>query len=508
MSLKTSAVAAALAPALLFAADKATPSAPLDADGLDGFIKKALEQYHVPGAAVVVIQNGAPAFVKGYGIRDAAHPDDRVDGDTVFQLASVSKIFTASATAAMVDAGKLQWKQPVVEILPDFHMMQEFPTRNVTSVDFLTHRAGFKEFFGDLFDHLGYSRDWILTHIRHVGPAYSFRDHSEYSNIGFFLAGETAARANGSTFEALVQSALLDPLAMARTGVAAELVKATDNFARPHARVDGEWKVLPNNLSSVFVAAGGLASTANDLAAYVRMLLGRGSLDGRKILSEDAVEEMFTPVLASEISFTEFPPISANTGYAYSPGWGVYYYGAHRILEKGGALDGYRTLVAVVPEAGLGIAILCNLNLTAFPEAVRAWILQQALSGPGAADLQTEIADKAAKLDTLLARKPEPPKNAKPPSHPLSSYTGTYKSDLFGEWTVSLNQDNDAAHPLIVNAGEARYAGKIRHWDDDTFAIEWPIFISLPDEIPFTFTSDDASAAGFSFEGYDFRRVR
>ena len=509
MSLRTFlAVAAILVCPVLCAAEESPSSATLNADTLDFWIQSTLERYQVPGASVAVIFEGKPLLIKGYGIRDAAQPDAKVDAETLFQLASVSKTFTAAATAAVVDAGKLKWHQPVAEILPDFHMRQKYPTKNVTPVDLLTHRAGFKEFFGDLFDHLGYSRNEILSRIRYVKPAYSFRDHPEYSNIGFFLAGEAAAHANASTFEALVHSTLLDPLGMNRTGVATELAESDANFAKPHARINGRPQVLPNNLSSVFVAAGGLASTAADLSRYLRMLLDKGSLDGEKVLSPEVVEEMFTPVIASEIGFAEFPPIDANTGFLYSPGWGVYYYNGHRVLEKGGALDGYRTLIVLVPEAKLGIAILCNLNLTAFPEAARAWILQAAFSHTGEADLQAEIFNRGEKLSELVMRKPEPPGNAKPLQRPTAAFTGTYKSDLFGEWTIVLNEGTDTrSYPLIVRAGKAGYPGKIRTWDSDTLAVEWPIFISIPTEILFHFAAENAPATGFTFEDYDFARV-
>ena len=136
MSLRTFlAVAAILVCPVLCAAEESPSSATLNADTLDFWIQSTLERYQVPGASVAVIFEGKPLLIKGYGIRDAAQPDAKVDAETLFQLASVSKTFTAAAAAAMVDAGKLKWHQPVAEILPDFHMMQEFPTNNVTPVD-------------------------------------------------------------------------------------------------------------------------------------------------------------------------------------------------------------------------------------------------------------------------------------------------------------------------------------------------------------------------------------
>lgn len=476
------------------------PGAGVDEASLEQICRWALEEYKVPGTAVAVVRDGKPFFAAGFGVRDL-DSGAPVTKDTIFQLASVSKTFAAAAVAAMVDEGKLKWEQPAAEVLPSFTMHEAYATRWVNARDFLVHRAGFPGFFGDLFDHLGYSRPDIIHRIRFVKPGYSFRDHPEYSNIGFFLAGEMAAAAGGAPFDEIVRTRIFEPLGMKRSGVASVLLADGDNISRSHAGKDGSLRVVPSNLSAVFIAAGGLASSVSDLSAYLVMLANGGESGGRRILSPEAVHAIFEPVIAEEPGFAEFPPIDGNSGFDYSPGWGVYHYNGLRIVEKGGALDGIRTLLVLVPQKKFGIAVLANRNLTALPEAVRAAILQREFGHGGEEDLQPVIREKSLRIEELLLAPQTRPANPAPPAHPLPDYTGVFTSDLFGQWEIAA-RDN----ALEVIAGPARYRGALTPWDGEVFHLLWPGVISAPTELKFS-GNDAGRIVSFDYMGYEFRRA-
>ncbi len=482
------------------------PGSGVDAAAARRIGRWALAEYQVPGAAIALVQDGRLTLVEGFGVRDLASGAP-VTAGTVFQLASVSKTFTAATVAALVDRRKLAWEQPMVSLLPDFRLHDAYAGRWVNARDLLVHRAGFPAFFGDLFDHLGYGGTDVLRRVRYVEPATSFRDRPAYSNIGFFLAGELAAKAGGQPFPELSRSLIFEPLAMGRTGVASTLIgdgsrpAALTDLSRSHAVVDGRLQVVPPNLSALFIAAGGFASSAGDLGRFLTLLTGGGTIDGRRVLSEAAVQAMFEPVIAEEPGFAEFPPIDADSGFDYAPGWGVYHYNGLKVLEKGGALDGVRTLLLVVPQKRFAVAILANRNLTALPEAVRAALLQQAFGRPGEADLQPAIRAKARDIERLLLAAEPRPADAKPPARPLAAYSGTYVSDLWGTWTVA--ERNGA---LEVQAGPARYRAPLSPWDGETFQLLWPGVLSAPVEVPFR--SDGAGrVSGFDYQGYGFRRV-
>src|SRR4030095_1277499 len=157
--------------------------------------------------------------------------------------------------------------------------------------------------------------------------------------------------------------------------------------------------------------------------------------------------------IVSEISFSETPPISPKTGFGYAMGWGYYYFHGAKILEKGGALDGARAVIVLVPERQLGIAVLANLNLTIMPEAIRAHVLEQEL-GP-VPNTQQTLRAQQKKVDELLEPDP-PPANPGKASVPLAAYAGTYESDIYGLFVLTAAGDG-----LNIAAGPGGYAGKL-----------------------------------------------
>src|SRR5690606_3276276 len=113
-----------------------------------------------------------------------------------------------------------------------------------------------------------------------------------------------------------------------------------------------------------------------DMAQWLKLHLGNGKVDGRKVLSPEVIQAMHTPAMVETPSFAEAPPIDADSGFSYSPGWGIYHYNGFKIVEKGGARAGVRTDVTLIPEKKVGVVVLANRNLTLFPEAVRGWIIE------------------------------------------------------------------------------------------------------------------------------------
>lgn len=470
-------------------------------EGLDAFIELAMEEYGVPGLAVAVVKDGEVLYLKGHGLRKVGS-DEKVNDDTVFQLASVTKTFTAASVASMVDRGKIKFDDKVVNIIPNFALKDPYPTRYTTPRDLLAHRTGLPAFTGDMFDHLGYTRKEVIKRIRYIEPACSFREEANYSNIGYFLAGEAAAYAAGKEWEEVVKENLLEPMGMKHTGFTKTLNKEK-NAASPHAVVDGETIAIDYNKQMVLAPAGAMTSTAADLSRYMIMLLSGGKFEGREVLKQDSVQQMFTPAMVDQPGFAELPPISANTGFDYSLGWGIYYWKNYKILEKGGALDGMRSVVVLVPEAGLGIAVLANMNLTVLPEAVRAFILENYL-GQAGYDMQAEIMERSKKIDSMLGLDTTvKPENPKPPSKDISAYTGTYENKLYGRFVVLEDGDN-----LKIEAGPAKYTGRMTHVNFDTFYLKWPIFISAPEEVTFIIDAEGNVTEFLDEELGTFKKVK
>lgn len=477
----------------------ALANAPLD--GFDTFLEGAREDWGVPGVAVAVVKDDEVVYLGGHGVRHVGKPG-KVDENTIFQLASVSKTFTAASLGVLVDEGKLGWDDTVVSHLPSFGLYDPYATTNATVRDLLAHRTGLPAFTGDLLGEMGYDREEVLARARYLTPQGTFRETANYSNVGFLTAGMVAEEVAGSAWEEVVRARLFGPLGMTRSGFGRASLEGT-NVSANHANRPGEAvrAVAPAD-SDVFTPAGGVTSTAHDLARWMQMLLAEGQFNDTRVLQAATVQEMFTPAMASAPSFSETAPIGADTGFDYTLGWATYYYKGHKVMEKGGALSGVRTVVVLVPDQKLGVAVLANSNLTMLPEAVRAHVLEAFLGASGR-DLQSEIKAQHAALFSGFFAPPEPTTNPGKPTRPLAAYTGVFENDLYGSFTVLQNDKG-----LVMKAGPACHEGSLRHDSYDTFDLKWPGEATLPE--PLTFTLDTSGqAASFQTEGYGtFARVQ
>jgi CubicO group peptidase (beta-lactamase class C family) len=485
-------------PALLCGYSGSTAVGADDRANLDAFIAKALKEYQVPGAAVAVVKDGKAVLLKGYGVRDVTKPG-AVDENTIFQLASVTKTLTGAAAATVVDEGKLDWDTPIFNYLPEFVGYDPYMTRWLTERDLLAQRTGWPAYSGDQLDSFGYDRAEILRRLRFFRPRYSLREVAQYSNPGFFLAGEVAARCAKQSWNGLVEQRLFKPLEMSRSGT---VIKALQdpNATAAHALVQGKVVVVEPTELDITGAASSGTSTAADMSRLLLMFLNKGMQNGKRILKPETVAEIFKRSMASKVEFSELPPIGETTGFYYGLGVDSYDYAGHQIIEKAGALAGVRTVITLVPDKNAGVVVLANLNLTAFPEAVRAYFLNQLLSIDPETD-QKEILARGQQLNQLLAP-PAAPKNPGKFSGTLQSLVGVYENDYYGR--CEILQDGDA---LKVQCGPAKYAATLKHWNHGAFLLQFPGATQVPTITTFMI-GEEGTADGFANEYFGiFTRV-
>lgn len=466
---------------------------------LDAFITKALKDYQVPGAAVAVVRDGKVVLLKGYGVRDITKPD-KVDENTIFQLASVTKTLTGAAASTVVDDGKLDLDTPIFNYVPEFVGYDPYMTRWLTTRDLLAMRTGWPEFSGDEIDSFGYDRAEILKRMRYFVPRYSLREVSQYSNMGFFVAGEVAARASGMSWNDLVAKRLFTPLGMTRSGTVVKGLQDSNMFS-PHAFVDGKIKVVEPSILDTTGAASSGTSTAADMSKFMLMLLNKGTHNNTPVLKPESVAEMFKRSMVGELSFSETPPISDATGFYYGLGVGSYDFAGHHVIEKGGALAGVRTVLVLVPDMNAGIVVLSNLNLTVFPEAVRAFYLHQLVGTDPQAD-EKEIFELNSQIQKLLEPLPAPTNPGKFLGT-LDSLVGVYENDYHGQCEIKLN-----AQDFQVQCGPAKYTATLTHWNNGAFAMLFPGATQAPALTTFTIGADGKADSFTHQEWGVFKRVQ
>jgi len=256
-----------------------------------------------------------------------------------------------------------------------------------------------------------------------------------------------------------------------------------------HAIVNGAVVPTQPTNQDTMGAAGAATSTAADMARYLQMYLNNGRYGNTVVLKPESVSEIYKRSMVAEIEFTELPPISERTGFYYGLGFDSFDYGGYHVIEKAGALAGVRTLMTMIPEKHVGIVVLANLNITAFPEALRTYYIESiVLHRSPDTDLK-EIWARNQKLASMLDP-PKPPQNPLAFAGSLSGLAGTYENQLYGRCTIS-----QAGKALEMACGPAKYSAPLVHWNGGQFIAKWPGATSAGDDITFTIGSDGKAAS-------------
>jgi CubicO group peptidase (beta-lactamase class C family) len=449
-------------------------------EAFDRWIEETRMKNGVPGLSVAVVKGDKILLLKGYGIRSIGS-NEPVDEHTHFQLASVSKTFTAASLALLVDEEDLSWDKPLSKVFPEIVLYDIYATRYANAKDLLAHRTGLPAFRGDLLGQVGYPASKILHRVRYLEPETSFREKALYSNVGFFIAGELAAYLFKMPWTDVCREKLLKPLQMNRSGFY-DLMEES-NSVSCHALIDGKVKKIACDPSLLFASAGGVVSTANDMSHWLQMLLKKGNFAGKTLLKSESVEELFTPAMVSEVGFSESAPIDTQSGFSYSLGFNVYNYLGKKIVEKGGALDGVRSVITMIPELDLGIVVLANLNLTLVPERIRAKFLEIYV-GKSSQDIEKALDHQQTQIAELF-KKPQKSENALPLARPLDSFTGIYESPLYGRFAIE-----NAGGTLKIFAGPGGYPGSLELLGNTTFILSWPSLNAGTQNLTFTLDSE------------------
>lgn len=433
-------------------------------NGFDDYVTKALKDWEVPGVAIAIVKGDQVVLAKGYGVRKLGDPTP-VDERTLFAIGSSSKAFTAAAVALLVDEGKLKWDDRVTKYLPEFEMYDPYVTRELTVRDLLTHRSGLER--GDfLWYGSDLGRDEIVRRARYIKPSWSLRSTFGYQNIMFLAAGQLVARVSGKSWDEFIQQRIFTPLAMNASSTSINAFKTANDVASPHSKINEKVQVIPwRNIDNI-APAGSINSNVVDMAQWVRLQLGQGTFQNQKIFTPAVAKEMH----ASQTVIRNEPPYSMWYPEAhfinYGMGWFLSDYRGRKVVEHGGAIDGMRAQVALMPEEKLGLVVLCNRGGSLLPVAMMYRIFDTMLGTPQR-DWSAEFLKTTRTLEQAgqaAEKKQESERVAGTnPSLALDKYAGAYRNDLYGDVKVAFNNGK-----LNLRFGPA-FTGDLEHWHYDTF---------------------------------------
>jgi CubicO group peptidase (beta-lactamase class C family) len=431
---------------------------------LERLAEQTLKRTGVPGMAIAVVYKDKVVYLKGFGVRQTGHAR-RVDEETVFLLASLSKPITSTLLALLVGEGLIAWDDRLIDLDPDFRLADPWVTRAVTVRDMLCHRSGLSDHAGDLLEDLGYGRGEVLHRLRYLKPLGRFRAQYAYTNFGYTAAAVAAARKTGKSWEDLSAEKLYRPLGMKSTSSRFTDYAAAENRVLLHVRVEGNWVAKYVRDPDAQSPAGGVSSTAADMAHWMRLQLGGGTFNGKRLIAAKALGETHRP------QFISSPPANPATDRAgfYGLGWNVNYDDQGRVrLGHSGAFDlGAATAVAMLPSEDLGITVLTNAAPIGVPETVCASFFDLVLHGKVEKDWAGlykrgfEEMSRPAYGTSVDYRKP--PARESPPL-PFAAYLGSYGNSYFGDIEV-VEKDGT----LQLRMGPKKRAFSLRHWDRDMF---------------------------------------
>jgi len=453
----------------------------LAASPYDKTFDDVMARYHLPGLALGVIDDGKVVYVRTGG-ELVAGSGRKVTPDSLFKIASNTKAMTTALLARLVQAGKLNWDDPVTKYLPQLRMADPWVTQNLLVRDLLVHNIGLREGAGDLMlwpEPNHFTRADIISGLAYLKPQTSFRSGYAYDNLMYVVAGEVAAAAGATAYESLMRREVFEPLGLSRCQVGQWRRDDVANVAQPHMHKDGrnvaineDGDVVPEITSA---AAGGIRCSLHDMLTWARNWLVP---DAQQLtwLSSEQRRVLWTPRTSMPISqrrrdwdHTHF--------YAYGFGWRLADVDGVWTVSHTGTLSGMYSVLTLLPDRRSGFVMMTNGEGDEARTVLTEVMLKQMAAGKTvrvakyADELARESASKPAqrKAPDTSARQAATSAQAK-------ALLGHWRDPWFGEISICPRSDTvrfeSMKSPLlsgtVMRVGE-RY---LVDWDEDRMDTE------------------------------------
>jgi CubicO group peptidase (beta-lactamase class C family) len=435
---------------------------------LDEKLPELLRKYHVPGAAWAVAQgdqviDGAVGLLsKATGVEATA--------DSVFQIGSITKLWTSTLVMQLADEGRVDLDQPVRAYVPEFRVADEVASAVITVRQLLNHTAGFE---GDIFTDTGVGDDCLEKYVATLeGTPQLFPpgEQFSYNNAGYCLLGRLVEVLRGKPYDVCLREHLITPLGLTHTATGpyeAIMFRAAMGHIQPEPGGDYVpapiWAMARSNAP----AGSMLAMRPRDLVAFARMHLEDGvAADGTQVLAAGTAARM----TAREVGLPELGLMGTSWGLGFER----FDTPAGTIVGHDGSTIGQGAFLRMVREAGLAVALLTNGGDTVS--------LYRDVVGHVLGELS----------DVALPALPVPP--VEPQRIDAGRYIGTYSADVF-DLTVSQDEENriwieQVPKGVFVEMGGQVERTELVHYRDDMLI---PVEADRGMHMPHAFLGDDGT---------------
>ena len=469
------------------------------------YAEQVRQQWKIPGMSLAVIHGDSTVLVQGFGVKEKGG-DDPVTPSTLFHIGSMTKAFTATVIASLVDEGLLSWDDTVKDILPDFDWYDDSVENAMQVRDLLTHSTGLVAQAGTYIANLGYNRDDIYRMFRYIEPVYPFREKFAYNNITFIIAARIIETVTGKSWEDNIRERIFNPLDMSSS------VPGSDGY-RAAGKKASTAHYFGYNKGSIYVTplygeeralhwvdvigpAGSISSTAEDMAKWVRFHLDNGKV--ARLITPDsswhssfpadinalyayfpengcseAAEFRFYPyhdtirlISGKQMDFLHTGAVHVRTDTTMTRDYGYCWYVEHNdrydVIYHTGTTWGFTGVCGFVPGLDLGIALLCNSEVSEYARlGLMRYIIDLYLQDGIIRDWSTEG------LEQWFADRQKPRRRAVPctikrdgrtpdPARLVGLYT---KPEPFGDAEVTLKNGR-----LYLTIGRYGWTHRLDHY--------------------------------------------
>ena len=356
------------------------PAAGFDVARFEAMAQAMVANGRVPGMALAIVQDGRILTARGYGTTDV-DTGEGIDAHTVFRLASLSKAFAGTVTGLLVSEGALRWDSHVADYMPGLQFSQPGAAQQLTVAEVLSHRVGLTHNAYDGLVEGGEDYRSLVQKLAYAPMTCAPGECYAYQNVAFSLIGDVVFGATGRFFSETVSRRIFKPLGMDDASYGLEGIEASPRWAHPHVRGRRGWVSLtaPQPTYYRVAPAAGVNASITDMAQWLIAQTGHRT----DVLPAPLLATLHSPVVAtpSEMRGSSWRRARLQDA-GYGIGWRIYDYAGHRVVFHGGAVQGYRAAIALLPERDIGVVVLWN-STSGVPSGLVPTILDSALGLSG-----------------------------------------------------------------------------------------------------------------------------
>ena len=344
----------------------------------DRDVERIFGAYHVPGAALAIVQNGKVVYIKTLGV-GSTKTRNPVNPHTVFRLASVSKTFAAVLAGQAAYEGQIRYSDPLSRYLPGFRLKYD-PQQRLTLRNVLSHTSGLPHNANDHLLESGESYSALLQKTQRLGASCQIGRCFGYQNILYSTIGDVLSRQLGHSYADLLSNRLFRPLGMSDASTGRWSMLNNRNVAVPHVKGGGGW--VPRAITQPYynvLPAAGVNASITDMSKYLAAVMGYRP----DVIPPAVMAELTRPVVRS-------PKEGATSKWRqtrikqpmYGMGWRIFQYnGNHKMIFHAGGLSGVRSRLGFLPEKNIGLVMMWNANESR-PEVLMPMLFDRLLDLP------------------------------------------------------------------------------------------------------------------------------